>query len=124
MLNKSLAFGLLAAGLMVAPGAAFANSQRQESVQITTQGGAAINRSVNTQSSEGLNIQNQIRVRQQGGSYRLRSYCPGSYSTQSQTSTQASTQNSAAIDYSDNAQGNSSVSEQKQVVVTSTGCYR
>ena len=123
MLNKSLAFGLLAAGLMIAPGMAFADSQRQESVQITTQKGGAINGSLNAQSSEGLSIQNQVKLRQRRAYKRL-GYCPGSYSNQSQSSTQASAQNGVAIDYSDNAQASTSVSEQNQVVVTRTGCYR
>ncbi|MEA5595226.1 hypothetical protein [Rivularia sp. UHCC 0363] len=123
MLNKSLAFGLLAAGVMIAPSTAFAE-QRQDNVIINTQNGAAINSSVNTQSSEALSIQEQVRLRQSAASKRLRRYCPGSYSTQSQISTQASVQNGAGIDYSDNAQANSNISEQKQVLVTSTGCYR
>ena len=123
MFNKYAAFGLLAAGIMIAPSTAFADSQRQETVQITTQEGAAIGGSVNAQSSDSLSIQNQVKLRQRRAYKRL-GYCPGSYSTQSQTSTQASTQNGAGIDYSDNAQANSSVSEQKQVVVSSTGCSR
>ncbi len=123
MLNKSLAFGLLAAGVMIAPSTAFAE-QRQDNVIINTQNGAAINGSVNTQSSEALSIQEQVELRQSAAVKRLRRYCPGSYSTQSQISTQASVQNGAGIDYSDNAQANSNISEQKQVLVTSTGCYR
>ncbi len=123
MLNRSLAFGLLAAGLMIAPGIAFADSQTQDNVQINTQSGTAIGNSVNAQSSETLNIQNQVKLRQ-SRAYKRLGYCPGKYSTQSQISTQASTQNGGAIDYSDNAQASSSVSEQNQVVVSSTGCYR
>ncbi len=123
MFKKYAAFGLLAAGIMIAPSTAFADSQTQETVQINTQEGAAIGGSVNAQSSDSLNIQNQVRMHQRRAYKRL-GYCPGSYSNQSQTSTQASTQNGAAIDYSDNAQANSSVSEQKQVVVSSTGCSR
>ena len=123
MFNKSLAFGLLAAGLMIAPGTAFADSQRQENVQITTQQGSAIGPGVNAQSADTLSIQNQVKLRQRRAYKRL-GYCPGKYSTQSQTSTQASAQNGGAIDYSDNAQATSSVSEQNQVVVSKTGCYR
>ncbi|RAM52053.1 filamentous hemagglutinin [Mastigocladus laminosus UU774] len=40
MLNKSFAFGLLAAGLMIAPGAAFADVQSNQ--QNATQSGAAV----------------------------------------------------------------------------------
>ena len=123
MFNKSLAFGLLAAGLMIAPGTAFADSQRQENVQITTQQGRAVGSGVNAQSADTLSIQNQVKLRQRRAYKRL-GYCPGAYSNQSQTSTQASAQNGGAIDYSDNAQASSSVSEQNQVVVSNTGCYR
>ena len=124
MFNKSLAFGLLAAGLMIAPGTAFADSQRQENVQITTQQGRAVGSGVNAQSADTLSIQNQVKLRQRRAYKRL-GYCPpGGYSSQSQTSTQASAQSGGAIDYSDNAQANTTVSEQNQVVVSSTGCYR
>lgn len=124
MLNKYTAFGLLAAGLMIAPSMAFADSQRQGNVQITTQQGTAIGGSVNAQSGEALSIQEQVKLRQHNAFKRFRRYCPGSYSTQSQTSTQASAQTGGAIDYSDNAQATTSVSEQNQVVVSSTGCSR
>ncbi len=124
MLHKSWAFGLLTAGLMIAPGMAFADSQRQDNVQINTQQGSAINSSVNAQSGEALSIQEQVKLRQRNAFKRFRSHCPGSYSAQSQTSTQASAQNGGAIDYSANAQASTSVSEQNQVVVSTTGCYR
>ncbi|MEL6163021.1 MAG: hypothetical protein AAFR37_04410 [Cyanobacteria bacterium J06628_3] len=124
MFNKYAAFGLLAAGLMIAPGTAFADSQRQENVQITTQQGRAVGSGVNAQSADTLSIQNQVKLRQRRAYKRL-GYCPpGGYSSQSQTSTQASAQSGSAIDYSDNAQANTTVSEQNQVVVSSTGCYR
>ncbi|MBV6624933.1 MAG: hypothetical protein KI793_18730 [Rivularia sp. (in: Bacteria)] len=123
MLNKSLAFSLMAAGLVIVPGTAFADSQRQENMQINTQSGTAIGNSVNAQSSETLNIQNQVKLRQRQ-IYKRLGYCPGKYSTQAQISTQASSQNGGAIDYSDNAQASSTLSEQNQVVVNTTGCYR
>ncbi|MEO1763261.1 MAG: hypothetical protein AAFR83_15070 [Cyanobacteria bacterium J06629_18] len=124
MFNKYAAFGLLAAGLMIAPGTAFADSQRQENVQITTQQGRAVGSGVNAQSADTLSIQNQVKLRQRRAYKRL-GYCPpGGYSSQSQTSTQASAQSGSAIDYSDNAQANTTVSEQNQVVLSSTGCYR
>lgn len=123
MFNKSLAFGFLAAGLMIVPGTAFADSQRQDNVQINTQQGRATGSGVNAQSADTLSIQNQVKLRQRRAYKRL-GYCPGSYSNQSQTSTQASAQNGGAIDYSDNAQASTSVSEQNQVVVSNTGCYR
>jgi hypothetical protein len=124
MLNKYAAFGLLAAGLMIAPGVAFADSQRQNNVQINTQHGTAIGGSVNAQSGEALSIQEQVKLRQRNAFKRFRRHCPSSYSSQSQASTQASAQTGGAIDYSDNAQATTSVSEQNQVVVSTTGCYR
>lgn len=123
MLNKYLTCCLLAAGLMIVPGTAFADSQRQENVQITTQTGGSIAGSVNAQSSDTLNIQEQVKLRQRRAYKRL-GYCRGNNSTQSQTSTQASVQNGVGINYSDNAQSNTSVSEQNQVVVSSTSCRR
>jgi outer membrane autotransporter protein len=50
MLNKSIAFGLLAAGLMIAPTAAFAG-QNQSVDQYTEQNGAAVNGSSTVQTS-------------------------------------------------------------------------
>ncbi|MBW4596072.1 MAG: autotransporter outer membrane beta-barrel domain-containing protein, partial [Brasilonema angustatum HA4187-MV1] len=50
MLNKSIAFGLLAAGLMIAPTAAFAG-QSQSVDQYTEQNGAAVNGSSTVQTS-------------------------------------------------------------------------
>jgi len=119
MFNKYAAFGLLAAGLMVAPGAAFANSQSQNSNQNTVQNGTAINGSTNAQSSESLNIQKQIQNRRdsagRGGYYGRPRYCAPSYSGQSQNSSQGTSQSGAAVDGSVNAQSSSSVNDQKQV---------
>ncbi len=72
MFKKSLGFGLLAAGLMVAPGAALADVQTQNSTQHTVQQGTAIDGSVNAQSSESLNVQEQIQKTRNkvGGSSR------------------------------------------------------
>ena len=50
MLNKSIAFGLLAAGMMIAPTAALAD-QSQSVDQYTEQNGAAVNGSATTQTS-------------------------------------------------------------------------
>ena len=60
MFKKSFGFGLLAAGLMIAPGAALADVQSQNSNQHTVQNGTAVNGSVNAQSSDSLNVQEQI----------------------------------------------------------------
>ncbi|MEB3216466.1 MAG: hypothetical protein VKN72_09565 [Nostocales cyanobacterium 94392] len=126
MFNKYAAFGLLAAGLMIAPGAAFANSQSQNSNQNTVQNGTAINGSVNGQSSESLNIQEQIQNRRdsigRGRPYGRPAYCAPSYSGQSQNSSQGTNQSGAAVDYSDNAQSSSSVNDQKQVANNTHAC--
>ncbi|AFY59140.1 hypothetical protein Riv7116_6824 [Rivularia sp. PCC 7116] len=134
MFKKSFGFGLLAAGLMVAPGAAFADVQTQNSSQHTVQHGTAIDGSVNAQSSETLNVQEQIqktreRVKRGGhgrygryGRYGRPSYCGSKHNTQAQNSSQGSHQSGVAVDYSDNAQSNSSVSDQKQVASNSRAC--
>ncbi len=130
MFKKSLAFGLLAAGLMVAPGAAFADSQSQNNNQHTIQEGTAIGGSTNAQSSESLNIQEQIQnrrdsINRSGGGYgrfARPSYCPGSYNGQSQNSSQGTVQSGAAVDGSVNGQSNSNVNDQKQVANTKYAC--
>jgi hypothetical protein len=135
MFKKSFAFGLLAAGLMVAPGAAFANTQSQNSNQHTVQNGTAINGSVNAQSSESLNVQEQtqkirekVGVGRRGGRfgrgrrYSRPSYCGGSYNSQAQNSSQGTVQSGVAADYSDNAQSGSSVSDQRQTAANSRAC--
>ena len=134
MLNKSFGFGLLAAALMVAPGAAFADTQSQNSDQQTVQNGIAEYDSTNAQSSETLNVQEQIqktreKVGRRGGRFghgRRRpsrpSYCGGSYNAQAQNSSQGTVQNGVAVDYSDNAQSGSSVNDQKQTATNSRVC--
>ncbi|MBV6624931.1 MAG: hypothetical protein KI793_18720 [Rivularia sp. (in: Bacteria)] len=131
MLNKSFAFGLLAAGFMVAPGAAFADVQNQNSNQNTIQEGIAEHGSVNAQSSEILNVQEQIQktrervkrgVHGRYGRYGRPSYCGSSFSGQSQDSAQGTFQSGEAFDSSVNGQSNSSVSDQKQSAVTSHAC--
>ena len=127
MFKKSLAFGVLAAGLMIAPGAALADIQVQDSDQTTVQKGSAVYGSTNAQSNEALNIQKQVQnrrnsVRRGYGRYRRPSYCPGGVSAQAQKSSQGTVQSGSAIDYSDNAQANSSINDQKQVASNSNVC--
>ncbi|AFY59141.1 hypothetical protein Riv7116_6825 [Rivularia sp. PCC 7116] len=131
MFKKSFGFGLLAAGLMIAPGAAFADVQTQNSSQHTVQEGIAEHGSVNAQSSETLNVQEQIqktreRVKRGGhgryGRYGRPGYCGSKHNAQAQNSSQGSHQSGVAVDYSDNAQSNSSVSDQKQVASNSRAC--
>ncbi|MGB3756447.1 MAG: hypothetical protein WBA07_08760 [Rivularia sp. (in: cyanobacteria)] len=128
MLKKSLGFGLLAAALMVAPGAALANSQSQNSNQQTVQDGIAEHGSTNAQSSETLNVQEQIqktreRVGRRGGRFGGRpAFCGSRHSGQSQNSSQGTLQSGEAFDGSVNGQSNSSVSDQKQTASTSRAC--
>ncbi|MBD0261216.1 MAG: hypothetical protein ICV78_00425, partial [Tolypothrix sp. Co-bin9] len=57
---KNLTFGILAAAIAIAPGAAFAG-QGQSNVQVTEQNGSAINGSTNAQTSTSTNVQQQIQ---------------------------------------------------------------
>ncbi|MCX7595993.1 MAG: hypothetical protein N2235_19995 [Fischerella sp.] len=124
MLKKSLAFSILAAGLLIAPTAAFAGeqSQSQKNVQITDQNGAAVNHSVNSQSADSVNIQQQILKQNRYGG---RSYVCAKPSTtnQAQSSTQITGQNGAAVDSSANVQASSTSSAQNQIALGNTGCF-
>ena len=134
MLKKYAGFGLLAAALMVAPGAALADTQSQNSNQQTVQNGLAEYDSTNAQSSETLNVQEQIqktreKVGRRGGRFghsRRRpsrpSYCGAKYSGQSQSSSQGTLQSGDAFDGSVNGQSNSSASDQRQTAATSRAC--
>ena len=134
MLKKSFAFGLLAAGLMIAPGAALAdNVQSQNSNQQTVQDGLAEHGSTNAQSSETLNVQKQIseaRKRVGGGHIKGRFghrrprpvFCGTKFNGQSQNSSQGTLQSGRAFDGSVNGQSNSGVSDQTQISATSHAC--
>ncbi|MBW4445459.1 MAG: hypothetical protein KME38_00910 [Spirirestis rafaelensis WJT71-NPBG6] len=117
MMLKNLAFGLLAATIAVAPGAAFAG-QGQSNVQVTEQNGAATDGSTNAQSSSSVNVQQQIqRANQLGNRYRGGYYkpvCRGGSSAQSQGSVQRTSQSGAAIGGSVNAQDSVTTSNQRQ----------
>jgi hypothetical protein len=121
MLHKSLAFGLLAAGFIIAPKAAFADTyQSQTSVQTIEQNGAAIDGSTNVQSSQITNFQ------QTYSSYQPYYY---HYSTpfysQLQSSYQSTNQSGAAVDSSVNTQDNNTVNIQQQVtrILNSQSAY-
>ncbi|MDY6900738.1 MAG: hypothetical protein SWZ49_22065 [Cyanobacteriota bacterium] len=133
MLKKSFAFGLLAAGLMVAPGAALADVQSQNSNQNTVQDGLAEYGSTNAQSSESLSVQEQIQktrervgrgrgVYGRGRKYGRPSYCGTSYNGQSQNSSQGTLQRGGAYDGSVNGQSGSSVNDQKQTAAKRRAC--
>ncbi len=114
---KNLTFGILAAALVIAPGAAFAG-QGQSNVQVTEQNGAATDGSTNAQSSSSVNVQQQIqRANQLGNRYRGgygKRVCPGRSSAQSQGSVQRTSQSGAAIGGSVNAQDSVTTSNQRQ----------
>jgi hypothetical protein len=111
---KNFAFGILAAALAVAPGAAFAG-QAQSNVQSTTQNGAAINGSTNAQSSTSTNRQQQIQnAQKKRGSYYKPGYRNGNQTPQSQGSAQRTNQSGAAIDGSVNAQDSTTRNNQTQ----------
>ncbi|MCV3213737.1 hypothetical protein OGM63_09470 [Plectonema radiosum NIES-515] len=121
---KNLTFGILAAALAIAPGAAFAG-QGQSNVQITEQNGSAINGSTNAQTSTSTNVQQQIqRANQVGNRYHRGGYykpvCRTGSSAQSQGSVQRTSQNGAAIDGSVNAQDSVTTSNQRQILAA--GC--
>ncbi|MCV3213735.1 hypothetical protein OGM63_09460 [Plectonema radiosum NIES-515] len=113
---KNFTFGILAAALAIAPGAAFAG-QGQSNVQVTNQDGAAINGSTNAQTSTSTNVQQQI---QRANRYRSGYYSPyyrkGNNTNQSQGSVQRTSQNGAAIDGSVNAQDSNTRNNQSQSV--------
>ncbi|MEO1763263.1 MAG: hypothetical protein AAFR83_15080 [Cyanobacteria bacterium J06629_18] len=131
MLKKSFAFGLLAAGLMFAPGAALADVQSQNSTQNTVQDGLAEYGSTNAQSSDSLSVQEQSqKIRKRvgrgrsgyGRRYPRPSYCGTSYSGQSQNSSQGTLQKGDAFDNSVNGQSGSSVNDQRQTAARRHSC--
>ena len=118
---KNFAFGILAAALTIAPGAAFAGSQSNS--QVTEQNGAAVNGSTNAQTSTSVNVQNQIQKAQQAAG-RFNRYKPnygGSKNCtapQSQRSGQVTRQSGAATDGSVNAQDSTTTSNQRQTLAS------
>jgi hypothetical protein len=93
MFNKSIAFGLLAAGLMIAPGATFAG-QSQVSTQETVQEAAAFDGSRVNQRSNSNSVQTQTRNQRAPKYYGGRRNCnPGS---QAQDNLQSTRQAGAA----------------------------
>ncbi|MBD2773839.1 hypothetical protein [Iningainema tapete] len=61
MLKKTLALGLVAAAMLIAPTTAQANDQDQYNQQITEQDGKAIDYSTNVQNAESSNNQEQYQ---------------------------------------------------------------
>ena len=111
MFNKSIAFGLLAAGLMIAPTAAFAQ-QSQSVDQYTEQNGAATNGSVTTQTS--TTNSNQVQNQRNGRSGYGRSYGRSGNVRQGQDARQTTVQNGAAVDGSSTDQYSETNNNQRQ----------
>ncbi len=105
MLNKSIAFGLLAAGLMIAPSAAFAGGQSQSVDQYTEQNGAAVNGSstVQTSTTNSRQVQNQRTSNPRYGRYG-NGYTRSNKVNQRQDARQGTVQNGAATDGSNTDQ--------------------
>jgi hypothetical protein len=104
MLKKSFAFGLLAAGLMVVPNAAFAE-QTQINTQETVQEGAAFDGSSVNQRANSDSLQVQTRnERNRRGHYYGRHGCKAG--RQAQDSVQ-STRQSGAAEYGSRVDQNS-----------------
>jgi hypothetical protein len=124
MLKKTLAFGLLAAAMIIAPGVALAGGQHQSNEQYNTQEGAAINGSINEQTNS--NYSNQSQVSDRTGVHGRRGYhCGGSGGgNQTQRSVQDNRQSGAAIDGSINSQDNSNNNSQSQRTRNYRSCYR
>jgi hypothetical protein len=122
---KNFTFGILAAAIAIAPGAAFAG-QSQSNIQVTEQNGVAQDGSTNAQTSTSTNVQEQIqRANQLGNRYnRGRNYnpsCPRVSRTQAQGSVQRTSQSGAALGGSVNAQDSVTTSNQRQVLAR-RGC--
>ena len=127
MFNKSVAFGLLAAGLMIAPTAAFAGSQSQSNQQSIEQNGAASDGSTNAQSAQNISNQVQSQIRRTNAGHHYPSYghprsCGSGSSYQDQNSGQGITQNGSASYGSTNAQDGSNHSNQVQAARAHHGC--
>jgi hypothetical protein len=106
---KSITFGLLAAALTIVPTTAFAG-QFQENNQVSTQEGAALNGSINTQTNVNSNNQRQSSDRSVVG---RRPRVGGT--SQGQRSNQDNLQSGAAENGSINNQRNRNENNQRQV---------
>ena len=122
MFKKSIAFGLLAATLMVAPGAAFAQ-QRQSSDQFTRQDGAALDGSVNTQNSNSRVRQNQDQnTSASRRGYLGRGRCAAKGTEQDQSAVQTTEQAGVAENFSRNRQNSNTNANQRQSANTRARC--
>ena len=119
-MKRVIAFGLLAASLIVAPSAAFAGSQNQNNNQYNEQSGAALDGSYNEQNAENVNKQTQVinRKRRHRG-YGKRYYggrkYHGSRAKQGQDNVQGNVQSGVAEFESENRQNARNRNRQRQI---------
>ena len=119
-MKRVIAFGLLAASLIVAPSAAFAGSQNQNNDQYNEQSGAALDGSYNEQNAENVNKQTQVinRKRRRRG-YGKRYYggrkYRGSSPKQGQDNVQGNVQSGVAEFESENRQNARNRNRQRQI---------
>ncbi|BAY43267.1 hypothetical protein SAMD00079811_08460 [Scytonema sp. HK-05] len=113
MFNKSIAFGLLAAGLMIAPTAAFAG-QSQSVDQYTEQNGAAVNGSTTVQTSKTNSSQVQNARSARPVYNHGRGYVRTGRTNQAQDAKQTTAQNGAATDGSYTNQDSKTNNRQRQ----------
>ncbi|KST69505.1 hypothetical protein [Mastigocoleus testarum] len=115
-MKRVVAFGLLAASLIVAPTAAFADTQSQTNDQFNEQNGAATDGSFNEQNAENVNNQRQVidgKSRRRGYRKPARKY-RGRRAKQEQDSVQGNVQSGAADFESENRQDASNRNNQRQ----------
>ena len=118
MFKKSVAFGLLAASLAIAPGAAFAgDSQNQVNDQYNEQNGAALDGSYNRQDAKNVNNQRQVIDKKGGRSRYGKRYDRKPYgrrAKQGQDNVQGNVQSGVAEYESENIQRGSNHNRQSQ----------
>lgn len=124
MLKKSITFGLLAAGLMMVPTAAFAGekSQSQTNVQVNEQNATVNDGSISVQGVSSTSIQQQIQKILSSCLPYYYSYITP-YNFLSQNSYQSTSQSSSVIESSVNTQDNDTVNYQHQVTQVSSYSY-
>ena len=120
-MKRVIAFGLLAASLIIAPTAAFAGDRQvQKNDQFNEQNGAALDGSFNEQNAENVNNQRQVinRKRRHRGYgkryYGGRKYRGSRRANQEQDNVQGNVQSGAAEFESENRQNASNRNRQTQ----------
>ena len=115
-MKRVIAFGLLAASLIVAPTAAFANTQSQTNDQFNEQNGAATDGSFNEQNAENVSNQRQVIDGKRGRTRYGKPYRKyrGGRAKQEQDNAQGNFQSGAADFESENRQNATNRNNQRQ----------